>query len=648
MVQDECKQRENNKVNTETLYTRCPTCDTAFKVTDQLLSAAGGKVRCGACLAIFQATDYMLKRAETKNLAPSVPVRPESEALNKSPETSSTDLAKSQNDSVTESLFDNEVGSSIPSDPNTLSQSSFEMGQGYETEPAFEPDPDQSPDIDLTTEYSMESDFDSKESSSAAEVPTELDSLDFESTREIQDPVAEQNLTQPDEQVESESADTDYGAESDTETHEDSGTDAVLEIDSEKNAVETLSPEDHPPKQIDHLAEFDHQNQSFDFDDKPSEFDEGFDENLEKQLERADKALDDSLLIADNSTNPDSLVTETEVQHSTTEVVEEDVQSNHELESYLADIVPSKEESFLLSATESIVADDLEGTPDTSENTYSESIHTTDEERDSNNSFDENYGFNEHEELDNDPEIPDDPDLDDLDLDESDFEEAEPEALEFENSTLEEQEFEEPMFDELEHEAFEEHEQSNDELSEQLSEQMLDTDSDPDPLDEFESIVDDSKSGIKSKLIFATIGILLFVLLQQLWSSRQSLAWSDTWGSSVKSVCQYLPCNLKARRDVTKIKLLQRQLSPDDEQENLLDIKVLLINEAAFEQPYPTIKIAFSNKDGKQVSLKLFKPEDYLEADSLNSLMPMNSEVHIHFKTELTHPDALGFEFIFE
>jgi len=40
---------------------RCPNCDTSFKVTDAQLDAADGAVRCGACLQVFIASDYFVE-----------------------------------------------------------------------------------------------------------------------------------------------------------------------------------------------------------------------------------------------------------------------------------------------------------------------------------------------------------------------------------------------------------------------------------------------------------------------------------------------------------------------------------------------------------------------------------------------------------
>ena len=38
------------------MITRCPTCNTAFRVTEAQLSARGGQVRCGACTHVFDAS----------------------------------------------------------------------------------------------------------------------------------------------------------------------------------------------------------------------------------------------------------------------------------------------------------------------------------------------------------------------------------------------------------------------------------------------------------------------------------------------------------------------------------------------------------------------------------------------------------------
>ena len=41
------------------LITRCPKCDTAFRISEALLKSAKGLVRCGSCLSVFNARDHL-------------------------------------------------------------------------------------------------------------------------------------------------------------------------------------------------------------------------------------------------------------------------------------------------------------------------------------------------------------------------------------------------------------------------------------------------------------------------------------------------------------------------------------------------------------------------------------------------------------
>ena len=44
----------------EPIITECPECATKFRVTEEQLEIAQGRVRCGACLAVFQARDHLV------------------------------------------------------------------------------------------------------------------------------------------------------------------------------------------------------------------------------------------------------------------------------------------------------------------------------------------------------------------------------------------------------------------------------------------------------------------------------------------------------------------------------------------------------------------------------------------------------------
>lgn len=50
--------------------TRCPKCDTSFRISDTHLSTAKGSVRCGSCLTVFNARDHLIS---SKTPAPTEP-----------------------------------------------------------------------------------------------------------------------------------------------------------------------------------------------------------------------------------------------------------------------------------------------------------------------------------------------------------------------------------------------------------------------------------------------------------------------------------------------------------------------------------------------------------------------------------------------
>ena len=64
------------------MYTQCPECGTAFRVTAEVLKKAAGKVRCGGCGSAFNALDFL---SEQKPVAP-VPPAPADDPAPSAPE----------------------------------------------------------------------------------------------------------------------------------------------------------------------------------------------------------------------------------------------------------------------------------------------------------------------------------------------------------------------------------------------------------------------------------------------------------------------------------------------------------------------------------------------------------------------------------
>jgi hypothetical protein len=98
-----------------------------------------------------------------------------------------------------------------------------------------------------------------------------------------------------------------------------------------------------------------------------------------------------------------------------------------------------------------------------------------------------------------------------------------------------------------------------DKLAENLGLQLEDASAEPDPLEEFDELVEEKSRWPRWVIALSLLLAVLILGSVQFWQNRQQLAWSETWGPTVKSLCGFLPCNLQPRRDISAIKLRQRQ-----------------------------------------------------------------------------------------
>jgi predicted Zn finger-like uncharacterized protein len=79
--------------NSEDIVTRCPQCNTAFRVTLNQLAVADGQVRCGSCLAVFKAVDHDAKNDTGSNTTGTQQEQSEQAAAEKEPSDTPTTAA---------------------------------------------------------------------------------------------------------------------------------------------------------------------------------------------------------------------------------------------------------------------------------------------------------------------------------------------------------------------------------------------------------------------------------------------------------------------------------------------------------------------------------------------------------------------------
>ena len=116
----------------------------------------------------------------------------------------------------------------------------------------------------------------------------------------------------------------------------------------------------------------------------------------------------------------------------------------------------------------------------------------------------------------------------------------------------------------------------------------------------------------------------------------------------LEQFCRYAPCRIHAKRDLDKMRILERDIRAHPQKKNALLITATIINRAGFSQPYPDIRVTLSDLTGSVVAQRNFTPADYL--GSLNSpflLMKPGAPVHIRIGVLDPGKDAVNFEFQF-
>ena len=146
-----------------------------------------------------------------------------------------------------------------------------------------------------------------------------------------------------------------------------------------------------------------------------------------------------------------------------------------------------------------------------------------------------------------------------------------------------------------------------------------------------------------------TTMVLIVVLIAQ-------IAWfeQDAWLSHpqvrpwLDQACAQLGCRLPARRDLSRIRLVSRNIRPHPSVDGALMINATLRNEAAFSQPYPQVEIQLADLHGQPIAARVFPPDAYLEEgrDPGEGMAP-GTLLPLVFEVVDPGQDAVAFEFTF-
>lgn len=123
---------------------------------------------------------------------------------------------------------------------------------------------------------------------------------------------------------------------------------------------------------------------------------------------------------------------------------------------------------------------------------------------------------------------------------------------------------------------------------------------------------------------------VLALLGQALYYNFASLAHDARTRPIIEQVCLLAGCELPARVNIELIRSSNLTVRPHADFPNALAIDVILYNRADFAQPFPVLRMTFTDLTGRELSSRQFQPAEYVGGELAGStLMPPQTPVHV-------------------
>jgi predicted Zn finger-like uncharacterized protein len=149
--------------------------------------------------------------------------------------------------------------------------------------------------------------------------------------------------------------------------------------------------------------------------------------------------------------------------------------------------------------------------------------------------------------------------------------------------------------------------------------------------------------------ITACLLLLLGLTTQLAWALRETLISDPNTGPVLRQACAMLQCQLPPVRDVSKLRLLARDVQTHPTVPGALLISATLRNDAAFTQPWPVVTIRLSDGNGKVIAMRRLNPSEYLDdTDALHRGLAPGANSALVFEVEDPGHQAVAFDLGFE
>jgi hypothetical protein len=138
-------------------------------------------------------------------------------------------------------------------------------------------------------------------------------------------------------------------------------------------------------------------------------------------------------------------------------------------------------------------------------------------------------------------------------------------------------------------------------------------------------------------------GVLL-IAAQVLWYRFDEWSVDPFWRDVYAPICVVVGCTLPVQRDLDSLSTRQLAVRSHPDQPGSLQVSAVIVNEAEFTQPFPTLEIRFTTTRGLLVAGRRFPPEEYLAGEALGMAgLPPRTPVQIELVIDDPGPDAVNY-----
>ena len=146
-------------------------------------------------------------------------------------------------------------------------------------------------------------------------------------------------------------------------------------------------------------------------------------------------------------------------------------------------------------------------------------------------------------------------------------------------------------------------------------------------------------------MVLALLGLLV---AQVTWFQFDRLSAIPELRPFYEQGCELAGCELKPLIEVDAIQSRKLVVRTDPDNRSQLLVEAVIINRAAFEQPFPAIALTFSNLNGDVVAQSVFTPEEYVAGEGRElAAMPTNTPVRIAIGIRDPGRDAVNYNIAF-